>query len=126
MSYWANINDDVAKVVLQNAPYNSSYTSPQIQKDVLHIIASKVPKYICEEIGETKYCIIVDEPCDEFRTEQMAIILRFVDKDGFTQECFFDLVIVKGTTIATLEQEICKVLYFSTLFRYSENSRSRF
>lgn len=44
-------NDDVPKVILQNASYNSRYISTQIHKEILHIIANKVQKYICEEIG---------------------------------------------------------------------------
>ena len=75
--------DGVAKVVLENFPYNSRYTSPNIQKEILHIIASKVRKYVREEVGDSKYCIIVDEAHDESKREQMAIVLRFVDKDGF-------------------------------------------
>ena len=44
---------------------------------------------IRKEIGDSKFCIIVDEARDEFKREQMAIVLRFVDKDDFIQERFF-------------------------------------
>ena len=57
--------DEVEKVALKNSPYNSRYTSPKIQKEILHIIASKVRKYVREEVGDSKYCIIVDEASDE-------------------------------------------------------------
>ncbi|KAJ9174012.1 hypothetical protein P3X46_017087 [Hevea brasiliensis] len=42
--------------------------------------------------------------------KQMAIILRFVDKEGFIREPFFDVVHVKDTTSLTLKKEICNVL----------------
>ncbi|XP_071738643.1 uncharacterized protein [Rutidosis leptorrhynchoides] len=38
----ASYNDEVAKVVLENAPYNSKFTSASIQKELLNIIANKV------------------------------------------------------------------------------------
>uniref|UniRef100_A0A2N9HA84 TTF-type domain-containing protein n=1 Tax=Fagus sylvatica TaxID=28930 RepID=A0A2N9HA84_FAGSY len=100
----------VAGVVLENAPRNAKYTSPTIQKEILHIIASKVRDAIREEIGDAKFCIIIDEARDESKKEQMAIILRFVDKDGFLKECFFHIVHVRDITALTLKKEICAVL----------------
>uniref|UniRef100_A0A2N9ELF0 TTF-type domain-containing protein n=1 Tax=Fagus sylvatica TaxID=28930 RepID=A0A2N9ELF0_FAGSY len=100
----------VAGVVLENAPRNAKYTSPTIQKEILHIIASKVRDAIREEIGDAKFCIIIDEARDESKKEQMAIILRFVDKDGFLKERFFHIVHVRDTTALTLKKEICAVL----------------
>jgi hypothetical protein len=86
------------------------YISPTIQKEILHIIASKVRDAIREEIGDAKFCIIIDETRDESKKEQMAIILRFVDKDGFLNERFFHIVHVRDTTALTLKREICAVL----------------
>ena len=65
---------------------------------------------IREELGDSKVCIIVDEACDESKKEQMAIVLRFVDQDGFVRERFFNLVHVKDTTSLTLKLEIANVL----------------
>ncbi|XP_024162780.1 zinc finger MYM-type protein 1-like [Rosa chinensis] len=45
----------------------------------------------------------------------MAIILRFVDKEGFLRERFFDIVMVEDTTAETLHQEISKVLLHHNL-----------
>lgn len=70
----------------------------------------KVRGVIREEIGDAKFCIIIDEARDESKREQMAIILRFVDKHGFIRERFFDIVHVKDTTALTLKNEICAVL----------------
>jgi hypothetical protein len=44
------------------------------------------------------------------KREQMAIILRFVDKDGFIRERFFDIVHVKDTYALTLKNEICNTI----------------
>jgi hypothetical protein len=76
----------------------------------LHVIASKVQDKNRKDIGDSKFCIIVDETQDESKREQMAIILRFVDEDGFIQESFFDLVHVKDTSLLILKNRISYVL----------------
>lgn len=110
LKFLATYNDKVASVVLENAPQNATYTSPKIQKEILQIIASKVRNAIRKEIGDVKFCILIDEARDESKREQMAIILRFVDKDGFVRERFFHVVHVKDTMSSTLKNEVCAVL----------------
>ncbi|CAL8134737.1 unnamed protein product [Prunus armeniaca] len=107
---FARMNIEVEKVVLNNAPNNAQYIAHDIQKQILHIFATKVKKKICSELGKNKYCILVDESLDESGKEQMAIILRFVDCDGFIRERFFNIVSVVDTNALTLKQKICKVL----------------
>jgi hypothetical protein len=99
-------NEKVAKVVLENAPQNAKYTSHHIQKDILHVLAKRVRN----AIRDSKFCIIIDEARDESKKEQMYIVLRFVDKNGFIQEHFFDIVHVKDISASTLKDEISVVL----------------
>ncbi|XP_061347234.1 uncharacterized protein LOC133292798 [Gastrolobium bilobum] len=79
----ASYNEKVADVVLKNAPLTAKYTSPQIQREILYVLANKVRKQIRKDIGDSKFCIIVDEARDESKREQIALVLRFVDKDGY-------------------------------------------
>ncbi|XP_030939955.1 zinc finger MYM-type protein 1-like [Quercus lobata] len=72
------------------------------KKEILHVIASKVRSKIREDIGDSKFCIIVDESCYESKGEQLALVLRFVDNDGFIQEHFIDLSHVKDIIALTL------------------------
>ena len=37
----ARSNEEIASLVLENAPQNAKYTSPKIQKELLHIFAIK-------------------------------------------------------------------------------------
>ena len=62
----AKANEEIAKIVLKNAPENCKYTSPMIQKELLHILANKVRNKIREKVGDFKFCILVDEAFDEF------------------------------------------------------------
>jgi hypothetical protein len=69
-----------------------------------------VNEVIRDEIGDAKFCLIVDEARDELMKEQMAIVLRFVDKNGFVRECFFGLVHVSDIAALTLKKGIYSVL----------------
>ena len=111
ISLMVKLNVEINDIVLEKAPGNAKYTSPMIQKDILHILATKVrEKKICEEVGNAKFCILVDEAKDASNKEHMTIILRFVDVQGFLQERFFEIVHVKDTTSLTLKKKISKLL----------------
>ncbi|XP_050368883.1 uncharacterized protein LOC126786974 [Argentina anserina] len=107
---YAVLNEDIVKVVLDNAPKYAMYIAPSIQKEILDIIATKIRSRIHAEIGDAKFCILVDESLDVSHKKQMAIIIRFVDEDGFLQERFFEIVTVEDTTSANLKKHICIVL----------------
>ena len=78
---------------------------------------------IREEIRDAKFCILVDEARDESKREQMAIILRFVDKECFIKERFFHIVHVRDITALTLKNKIYAVLSHYNL--YIENIRGQ-
>jgi len=107
---WGDCNEEMKKVVLENAPGNAKYTSPKVQKEILNIYINKVRNMIQEEIRNANYCILVDEALDEGNKEQMAIVLRFVDGEGFVRERFFDIVEVVDTKTLTLQSELCTIL----------------
>ena len=106
----SNYREYVANVVLEKAPGNANYTSPQIQKEILGLLSFRVQRAIREEIDDAKYYIIIDEAHDESRKEQVAIVIRFVDKDGFIRERFFVVIHVLDTSCATLKKEISEAL----------------
>ena len=81
----------------------------QNKKEILHL-ASKVQNAIHKEIGDSKFCILVDEVRDESKREQMTIILRFVDTEGFIKEYFFHVVYGRDTTTLILKKKIFVVL----------------
>ncbi|XP_071687214.1 uncharacterized protein [Rutidosis leptorrhynchoides] len=49
---------------------------------------------------------MVDEARDEAKREQMAIVIRFIDKDGIIRERFLDLVHVTDTSAITLKANL--------------------
>ncbi|XP_062161921.1 uncharacterized protein LOC133868946 [Alnus glutinosa] len=109
LNLMVSYNEQIAEVIAK-APKNASYTSPMIQKEILHIFSTRVKEAIRKEISNAKFCIMVDEARDESMKEQMAIVLRFVDKDSFVREPFFGLVHVANTAALTLQKGIYFVL----------------
>ncbi|KAI3503769.1 hypothetical protein L1887_32219 [Cichorium endivia] len=103
------------KELLDTAPRYASYTSPSIQKEILKLISNRVRQMICEEIDGGKFCLLVDEARDESNKEQMSIVLRFINKEGFIMERFFRLVHVSDTTSQTLKNGIYTVLAHNNL-----------
>ncbi|KAJ0692752.1 hypothetical protein HanPI659440_Chr15g0589491 [Helianthus annuus] len=93
-------------VILCNAPGNSQMTSPSIQKDICNCFAQEVLKKIFEELGDDVFSILVDESRDISKKEQMAVVLRYVDKLGFVKERFIGLVHVTETTALSLKSSI--------------------
>jgi hypothetical protein len=101
-------NKKLAEVTAK-APKNATNTSPTVQKQILHVFSTKVKEVIRDEISDAKFCLIVDET-DESMKEQMTIVLRFVDKNGFVRERFFGLVHISDTAAVTLKKGIYSVL----------------
>ena len=87
------LNVDIDDVALEKAPKNAKYTSPTIQKEILHILANKVRKRIFEEVRDAKFCILVYEAKYASNKEQMAIVLRFINVYGFLLERFFFCIV---------------------------------
>ncbi|KAI3448770.1 hypothetical protein Pfo_005435 [Paulownia fortunei] len=113
IKHTASYNDEVRSIILKNAPQHASYISPQIQKEILSLHVSRIQRFIRKEIHDAKYYFIVDESGDESKKEQMAIVLRFVNNEGFIRERFFDVVHVGDTKASTLKREI--LLFFLTI-----------
>jgi hypothetical protein len=65
----ASFNEQVGALILDNAPQNAKYTSHQIQFFFLHVFARNVQSSIRHDIGDARFCLIIDEARDESRRE---------------------------------------------------------
>ena len=106
MIFW---NEKVVEII-EKAPKNATYTIPRIQKEILYVFLAKVKKVIWEEIGDAKFCIMVDEARDESMKEQMAVVFRYVNAEGFVKEHFFGLIYVVDIAALTLKKGIYSLL----------------
>ena len=64
LEWLANNNEEVAKVVLSNAPGNCKMIAHEIQTDIINCCAIQTTKHIIEEIGDDHYSILADESND--------------------------------------------------------------
>ncbi|XP_059310972.1 uncharacterized protein LOC132062415 [Lycium ferocissimum] len=82
LKWYADKNEDVKQVVLENAPQNDIMICPSIQKDIVSSCAKKTMKAIVEDLNGDYFGILLDESKDVSHKEQMALVLRYVNKEG--------------------------------------------
>ncbi|KAL4600486.1 hypothetical protein ACB092_11G202000 [Castanea dentata] len=89
--------------VMQNTWKNCKLTHPDIQKDMVNAIAHETSKAIIEDLGNGFFSILVNESRDISVKEQMALVLRYVNKQGIIIERFLGIVHVASTTALSLK-----------------------
>ena len=78
-------HDTVIQQKITNTPQNAKYISPQIQNDLLHIMAGIVQSRISTDVKKAGiYSILADETKDCSKKEQLSIVLRYVDLESAT------------------------------------------
>ncbi|XP_035830158.1 zinc finger MYM-type protein 1-like [Helianthus annuus] len=89
-------NPDISKYTLGKAKKNNKLTAPSIQKEIVDCYAKEVTKMICEEIKDDVFGLLVDESSDVSLKEQMAVVVRYVDKVGVVKESLIGVTRVRG------------------------------
>ncbi|KAJ0967581.1 hypothetical protein J5N97_024498 [Dioscorea zingiberensis] len=95
--------ESVGLVINENALENNQMTSPQIQKELVRVCAEETMRAIIDEIGDSHFSILLDESCDKSIKEQMAVIVRFVNKKGQVIERFLVVEHVVDTSATSLK-----------------------
>ncbi|KAK9705060.1 hypothetical protein RND81_07G030800 [Saponaria officinalis] len=95
LKFLAQHDQNIAKVVLENAPKNCILASSKIQKQIVNACAMDTTMKIVKELDGNFFGILADESADIADKEQMALCLRFVDKKEQVQERFFGIVHVE-------------------------------
>ncbi|XP_060177926.1 uncharacterized protein LOC132607868 [Lycium barbarum] len=85
-------------------------TSPMIQKDIVSACKIETIKAILEELNGDYFTLLVDESFDVSSKEQMAIVLRYIDRNGFVIERLLDIVHVQDTSALSLKRAIVNLL----------------
>ncbi|XP_076932368.1 uncharacterized protein LOC143597875 [Bidens hawaiensis] len=119
-------NPDISKYTLGNAKKNNKLTSPSIQKEIIEWFAKEVTKMICEEIKDNVFGLLVDESSNVSLKEQMAVVVRYVDKLGVFKETFIGIAHVKDTSSSTLKQAIVSLLVRGQGYDGASNIRGEF
>ncbi|XP_048447304.1 uncharacterized protein LOC125480466 [Pyrus x bretschneideri] len=109
LQFLADHNEDVKAVTLKNASENHKLTSPDIQKDIVNACATETIKAIIEDVDTSLFSILIDESCNVSTKEQMAIVLRYVDKNGHVVERFIGIEHVTSIDVLSLKETIDEV-----------------
>jgi hypothetical protein len=64
LQFLAKHNEEIDKVVLENAPENNQITTPYIQKKISNATASETLDAILKNLGDSSFVILVDESRD--------------------------------------------------------------
>ncbi|KAH9751300.1 TTF-type domain-containing protein [Citrus sinensis] len=106
LRFLADHNEDIKKVTLKNAPGNNMLTAPSIQKDIVRACSIETTNAIIRDVGDALFSVLVDESRDASMKEQMAVVLRYVDKNGSVIERFIGLKHVTSTTAISLKEAL--------------------
>ncbi|KAH0748865.1 hypothetical protein KY290_028097 [Solanum tuberosum] len=91
LKWYGDRSFDVGRVILGNAPQNDMMICPTIQKDIVEACAKETTKAIIEDLDVDYFGILIDESKDVSHKEQMALILRYVNKSGMVIKRFLGL-----------------------------------
>ncbi|CAN6583365.1 unnamed protein product [Malus baccata var. baccata] len=106
MQFLSKHNEQVRNVVFENAPNNLKYTSSDIQKDLVRACAIETVDAITKDMEGAFFSLLVDGARDSSTKEQMAVVLRYVNKKGKAIEKFLGVQHVSSTTSSSLEEAI--------------------
>ncbi|XP_020992024.1 uncharacterized protein LOC107474014 [Arachis duranensis] len=102
LDFLAQHNTEIDRV-FKNARGNLKLVAPKIQKDIVRAAASETIKVIIDDLGDNLFAVLVDEARDISVKEQMAVCLRYVNKEGIVMERFLGLVHVSSTNALSLK-----------------------
>ncbi|XP_042455263.1 zinc finger MYM-type protein 1-like [Zingiber officinale] len=89
-----------------NAPGNNQMIATKIQKQLVNACAVETTNAILADFGDRWFTLLLDEARDCSVKEQMAVVIRYVNKHGEVIERFMAVVHVVTTTAACLKEAI--------------------
>lgn len=90
---------------------SNKYTSPEIQNDLIKVMAMHFIRNISEKLHKSPFVtIMVDETTDVTNQEQVTIVMRRLDEDLVVYEEFLGLYAVSSINAATLFTVIQDIL----------------
>ena len=112
LNFRVDAGDKILEDHLKNAPANATYISKETQNELIVCCGEVIEDELKSEMKQANYfSVLADEATDCSNTEQMSIVIRFVDKDNEIREEFIRFVECKeGTTGLELAKNILNTL----------------
>ena len=113
--HWRAELDPVLKGHLQTSKKNASYTSPQVQNELIELVGAEIKDQIMTDARSSRWFSIMADECSDVATcEQMSICIRFVHQSGTNKpqvrEEFVGFVQLIDTDAAAISGAILKFL----------------
>uniref|UniRef100_A0A3B1J476 DUF4371 domain-containing protein n=1 Tax=Astyanax mexicanus TaxID=7994 RepID=A0A3B1J476_ASTMX len=112
--YTLRQNSELAQA-FSTIPRNSTYTSHDIQNEVIELMSNIVTEEIVKDIGESWFTIKVDGTKDPTGCENVSIILRYVDQSYTIRERLLSMVSTKHCDALSLTNVVLEELSNSGL-----------
>ena len=112
LRFGMDAGDQILREHLATPPKNAQYHPPIIQNDLIAATGQWIQKKIVQEVKDAKFfAVCADEAADAANKEQLALIIRFVDKSGLVQEHFLEFLhCASGVSGKAIAQNILCVL----------------
>ncbi|KAM0884852.1 hypothetical protein ACQ4PT_030718 [Festuca glaucescens] len=109
LDWYKERNREVKLAFDELCPKNAKMTSSTIQKILARHCAQAVTKSIKEEMDGCLFSVLIDESRDISVKEQMAVVVRYVNKSGDIIERFLGIQHVPNTTSLALKKALLEV-----------------
>ena len=95
-------NKDIKAVTLKNAPEILKLIAPEIQKGIVRATSIETINVIIKDLGNAFFSILVDESRDLSRKEQIAVVLRYVNKKRHVIKRFIGILVLSMLLVPLL------------------------
>ncbi|EDS44505.1 conserved hypothetical protein [Culex quinquefasciatus] len=102
--------DDQLQEHLKAGPKNATYLSNKTQNELIAAMHNVMLRKIQGKLFGKRITIIADETSDCGHHEQLAVVIRYAEDDGSSQEVFVGLRRLLKTDAQTIFNELCAVL----------------
>eukprot|EP00112_Aurelia_sp_Birch-Aquarium-sp1_P020814 Seg5447.2 transcript_id=Seg5447.2/GoldUCD/mRNA.D3Y31 product="52 kDa repressor of the inhibitor of the protein kinase" protein_id=Seg5447.2/GoldUCD/D3Y31 len=93
LDFRAKSGDEILKQHFETAPRNANYRSKTIQNEMIHCCGAYISNSLVQEIREAKiFAVLADEASDVSNRKQIALIIRFVDRQHMIREEFLRFI----------------------------------
>ncbi|PIN08333.1 hypothetical protein CDL12_19095 [Handroanthus impetiginosus] len=110
LRYHTEICDEDVATILRKAPKNNQLISSAVQKEIIRACAIETAKVIIKDLNSDYFSVLVHESRDVSCKEQMALVLRYVDRRRFVMERFIGILHVRDTSASSLKESIASLL----------------
>ena len=111
LEFRVDSGDKILEDHFKSAPKNASYRSKTIQNDMIESCGKYIRQIVSKEIQASHwFSVIADEASDCSQTEQLSLVLRFIDQNNMIREEFVELIKCESTSAQYLTNKITQAV----------------